>query len=157
MKKINETMIVRNGKLIYAIILDSKANGNHSTYVYINEGAIYFGQDGWLTSTKFDFKDETHRIAKEIFINQLQTDIKTRVLELRQLQEIFNELNLSECLEDIIPTSAKLLGEMKEEMNLALEGKVIQINKDIDAKIEEQIDENIKPIARKKKKKERKE
>lgn len=76
---------------------------------------------------------------------------------MKQLQEIFNELNLSECLEDIIPTSAKLLGEMKEEMNLALEGKVIQINKDIDAKIEEQIDENIKPIARKKKKKERKE
>ena len=153
MKKINETMIIRDGKLTYAITLDEKSNGNHSTYIYMNRGQIYFDQDRWFSSTKFDFNDETHKIAKEIFINQLQTDIKTRVLELKQLQEVFYELNLSECLEDIIPSSAKLLGEIKQEMNLALEGKVVQINKNIDTKIEEQLDKNIRPIARKKKNK----
>ena len=90
MKKFNETMIVRDGKLVYAIVLDDKASGRDSTYIYMYNGKIYFNQDHWYTTTKFDFKDETHRIAKEIFISQLQTDIKTRVLELRQLQEIFN-------------------------------------------------------------------
>ena len=84
-RKYNETMIVRDGKLAYVIILDNKSNGNHSTYIYIRDGKIYFSQDSWFTSTRFDFEDETHRISKEIFVNQLQTDIKTRVLELKQL------------------------------------------------------------------------
>lgn len=150
MKKFNETMIVRNGKLKYAIILDDNANGKESTYIYMEDGEIYFSQDRWYTTTKFDFKDETHRIAKEIFISQLQTDIKTRVLELKQLQEIFNELNLSECLQDIIPTSAKLLEEVKSEMYLAIDNKVVDISNKLDEKVEEKIQENVKPIARRK-------
>ena len=152
-RKYNETMIVRDGKLAYAIILDNKSNGNHSTYIYIRDGKIYFSQDSWFTSTRFDFEDETHRISKEIFVNQLQTDIKTRVLELKQLQEVFNELDLAECLDDIIPTSAKLLGELKQDMYLALDEKFVQINKNLDEKVENQIEENVKPIARRRKKK----
>lgn len=150
MKKFNETMIVRNGKLVYAIALDDKSVDEHSTYIYMENGKIYFNQDRWFTTTKFDFKDETHRIAKEIFISQLQTDIKTRVLELKQLQEIFNELNLSECLQDIIPTSAKLLEEVKSEIYLAIDNKVVDINNKLDEKVEEKIQETVKPIARKK-------
>lgn len=147
-KKFNETMIVRNGKLTYAINLDKNAKGDRSTYIYINNGEIYFDQDRWFTTNEFDFNNETHKIAKEIFINQLQTDIKTRVLELKQLEEVFNEINLSECLKDIIPTSAKILEDVKQEMYLAIDDKVVQINQNLDNKIEEQV----KPIARRKKK-----
>ena len=115
---------------------------------YINNGEIYFDQDRWFTTNEFDFNNETHKIAKEIFINQLQTDIKTRVLELKQLEEVFNEINLSECLKDIIPTSAKILEDVKQEMYLAIDDKVVQINQNLDNKIAEQV----KPIARRKKK-----
>ena len=153
MKKFNETMIVRGGKLTYAINLNQNTRGNKDTYIYMDDGKIYFNQDSWYSSNEFDFNNETHKIAKEIFINQLQTDIKTRILELKQLQEIFNELNLSECLEDIIPTSAKMLEDVKKEFYQTLDNKVIDINKSLQKKVEQEINENIKPIARKRKKK----
>ena len=153
MKKYNETMIVRNGKLTYAVNLNENTKGDRGTYIYMDNGKIYFNQDSWISSNEFNFNNETHRIAKEIFINQLQTDIKTRVLELKQLQEVFNELNLSECLQDIIPTSAKMLEDVKKEVYQKLDNKVIDINKSLEEKVEQQINENIKPIARKRKKK----
>ncbi len=151
MKKYNETMIVRNGKLIYAIQLKEKANSDRS-FIYINNGEIYFSES-YFSTTEFDFNDETHKIAKEIFISQLQTDIKKRVLELKQLEEIFKDLNLTECLSDIIPNSAKMLAEVKEEVQKTLDNKIISINQSLDEKVENKIEETVKPIARKRKKK----
>lgn len=151
MKKYNETMIVRNGKLIYAIQLKEKANSDRS-FIYINNGEIYFSES-YFSTTEFDFNNETHKIAKEIFISQLQTDIKKRVLELKQLEEIFKDLNLTECLSDIIPNSAKMLAEVKEEVQKTLDNKIISINQSLDEKVENKIEETVKPIARKRKKK----
>lgn len=151
MKKYNETMIVKNGKLIYAIQLKEKANSDRS-FIYINNGEIYFSES-YFSTTEFDFNNETHKIAKEIFISQLQTDIKKRVLELKQLEEIFKDLNLTECLSDIIPNSAKMLAEVKEEVQKTLDNKIVSINQSLDEKVENKIEETVKPIARKKKKK----
>jgi hypothetical protein len=137
-KKYNETMIIRDGKLIYAIQLkDKEKDKDNRSFIYIDRGEIYFSSS-WFTTNEFDFNNETHRIAKEIFINQLQTSIKTRVAELKQLESIFKELNLSECIGTIIPDSSKILIEAK---------------KDIQEEVTKQIEEKIKPIARKKKKK----
>lgn len=137
-KKYNETMIIRDGKLIYAIQLkDKEKDKDNRSFIYIDRGEIYFSSS-WFTTNEFDFNNETHRIAKEIFINQLQTSIKTRVAELKQLESIFKELNLSECIGTIIPDSSKILIEAK---------------KDIQEEVTKQIEEQIKPIARKKKKK----
>lgn len=150
-KKFNETMIIRDGKMIYAVQLRQNGNSDRC-YIYIREGKVYFG-DSYFTPTEFDFENETHKIAKEIFINQLQTDIKARVLELKQLEEIFKELNLSECFSDIIPNSAKILTEVKNEVKEHLDNKIIALNADLEKKVENQIEEEIRPIARKKKKK----
>lgn len=149
-RKFNETMIIRDGKMIYAIQLKEKGNSNRS-FIYIRDGKIYFG-DNYFSPTEFDFEDDTHKIAKEIFISQLQVDIKARVLELKQLEEIFKELNLTECFNDIIPNSAKMLAEVKEEVQRELNNKVVAINANIQNQVENQIEEKVRPIARKKKK-----
>ena len=150
-KKYNETMVVENGKMIYAISLKEKSN-RENNFIMIKNGEIYFTGDRWYNQGSFDFNNETHRIAKEIFVSQLQVDIKRRVLELKQLEEIFKDLNLSECLSDIIPNSARMLTEVKEEMKKQLDNKIISINSQLDNKIDSKIEEQVKPIARKKKK-----
>lgn len=133
-RKYNEKIIVKDGKIAYAIQLDER---NDKNYITIRNGEIYF-TDSWYSSLKnFDFNDETHRIAKEIFIQQLQTDIKTKIGELKLLEEVFKSIDLQECIGTIIPDSSKILLEAK---------------KDIQEEVEKQIEENVKPIARKKKK-----
>lgn len=140
-KKYNETMIIRDGKLIYAVQLGGKEkNNDNRSFIYIDKGEIYFSSS-WFTTSEFDFNNETHRIAKEIFINQLQTSIKVRVAELKQLESVFRELNLLECIGTIIPDSSKILIEAK---------------KDIQEEVTRQIEEQVRPIARNKKSKQNK-
>lgn len=136
-KKYNETMVIRDGKLVYAIQLgDKEKNKDNRSFIYIDKGEIHFSSS-WFTTNEFDFNNETHKIAKEIFISQLQTAIKVRVAELKQLESVFKELNLSECIGTIIPDSSKILIEAK---------------KDIKLEVTKQIEEQVKPIARTKKK-----
>ena len=132
-RKYNEKIIIRSGKLQYAIQLDEEKSRNH---IIIENGKVYFTDSWYSDAVTFNFNDDAHRIAKEIFITQLQTDIKSKIAELRLLEEVFKSINLSECLGTIIPDSSKLLlnkAEVKEE-------------------ITKQIEEQVKPIARKKKK-----
>lgn len=132
-RKYNEKIIIRSGKLQYAIQLDEEKSRNH---IIIENGKVYFTDSWYSDAATFNFNDEAHRIAKEIFISQLQTDIKSKIAELRLLEEVFKSINLRECLGTIIPESSKLLlnkAEVKEE-------------------ITKQIEEQVKPIARKKKK-----
>lgn len=127
-KKYNETMIIKNGKMIYAISLKEKGeNKSNRTHIIINDGEIEFC-DSWFSSEcEFNFNEEAHKIAKEIFVSQLQVDIKRRVLELKQLEEIFKDLNLSECFGTILTDSTKKI--------LELENKIDEIKKE-NAKIE---------------------
>ena len=132
--KYNEKIVIRDGKLVYAIQLLDRNNKN---YITIRDGKIYF-TDSWYSSIEnFDFGNEAHKIAKEIFMQQLQTDIKTKIAELKLLEEVFKNINLQECIGTVIPDSSKILLEAK---------------KDIEAEVTKQIEEQVKPIARKKKK-----
>ena len=116
--KINEKMIIRGGKLIYAVSLAEKVNeesrGNNA-YIYTQKGEVQFA-DGWIERHEFDFQNESHQLAKEIFITELQADIKRRILELKQLQSVFAELNLSECFGSVLEDNTKLLLEVKNEV-----------------------------------------
>lgn len=120
MKKHNETMIIRNGRMIYAITLDEKARDTcgretKTSYIYISDGKVHFA-DGWIELHRFDFNEESHRLAKEIFITELQTDIKRRILELKQLQNIFDELDLSECFGSVLADNTRLLIEVRNQV-----------------------------------------
>lgn len=144
-KKYNETMIIRYGKLIYAISLKDKTtnvSGNRSTYIYMDNGKVSFAND-WMERYEFDFNNENHQIAKEIFITELQTDIKRRILELKQLQSVFSELNLKECFGTVLEDNTKLLLDVKEE--------VAKVSNTIVEKVEDAIRDTVKPIALKKK------
>ena len=147
MRKYNEKMIVNNGKMIYAISLKEKSNQRESdrNYIYIKDGQVYFSDSWYSSAVEFDFNDEAHKIAKEIFVSQLQVDIKRRILELKQLEEIFNDIGLKECISDSIVNNSKILLELKKE-----------IKNKTKEEINEAIKEQVKPIARKKPKKESK-
>lgn len=132
-KKYNEKIIIRDGKLAYAIQL---LENNKKNYITIRNGEIYF-TDSWYSSLEdFDFGNEAHKIAKDIFMQQLQTDIKSKIGELKLLEEVFKSINLQECIGTVIPDSSKILLEAK---------------KDIEAEVTKQIEEQVKPIARTKK------
>lgn len=141
-KKYNETMIIRNGQLIYAVSLKDKSNEEKcSCYIYIDNGKVYF-TDSVFRMLEFDFNNENHKIAKEIFITQLQTDIKRRILGLKQLQAIFEELNLKECFGTVIEDNTKLLLEVKQEVE--------KISDTVKENMKEAIKDTVKPIALKK-------
>lgn len=154
MKKYNEKMIVRNGKMIYAISLRDK-NDKKSTksHILIENGKVYFSDSWYSDAIEFDFSDEAHKIAKEIFVSQLQVDIKRRILELKQLEEIFNDLGLKECLGNAIYDNSQRILEMKKEIKKDLRKDIKKIEEKIEEKTVEVIEEQIRPIARKNKKK----
>lgn len=154
MKKYNETMIVKDGKMIYAIRLNnSKGEASDRTHILIKNGEVYFSDNWFSGSEEFNFKDEAHKIAKEIFVSQLQTDIKRRILELKQLEEIFDDLNLKECLGNAIYDNSQKIIQMKKEITKDLKKDIEQIENKIEEKAIEVVEENVKSIARKNPKK----
>lgn len=152
MKKYNEKMIVRDGKMIYAISLsDKNEKGSNRTHILIDNGKVYFSNTWYSEALEFDFNDEAHKVAKEIFVSQLQVDIKRRILELKQLEEIFNDIGLKECLGSVIYDNSQKILEMKNEIKKDLKKDIKKIENKIEEKTVEVIEENIRPIARKKK------
>lgn len=153
-KKYNETMIIRNGSLLYAVSLADKTKWkNTDCHIYIEHGRVNFGESFFRT-TDFDFADESHRIAKEIFITQLQADIKRRVLELKQLQSVFSELNLQECFGSVLEDNTKLLLDVKTEVE-KISDKVKEdvknvIEETVEKDVKKAIKDTVKPIALKK-------
>ena len=144
MKKYNEKMIIRNGNMVYAIALKDKSNSdNDRNHIVIDNGKVYFSDSWYSDAVEFDFNDEAHRIAKEIFVSQLQTDIKRRILELKQLEEIFNDIGLKECISDSIVNNSKILLELKKEVKK-------ELKKETKEEINTAIEEQVRPIARKK-------
>lgn len=139
--KYNETMIIRNDKLIYAISLEDKvkSNGRNTSYIYTHNGKVVF-VDGWIDLHEFDFNNESHQLAKEIFITELQTDIKRRILELKQLQSVFAELNLSECFGSVLVDNTKLLLEVRNEVaKVASDVEKVAKKEDVEAAIVESV------------------
>lgn len=154
MKKYNEKMIVRNGKMIYAISLkDKNESNNDRTHIMIEQGEVYFSDRWYSDCVEYNFNDDAHKIAKEIFVSQLQVDIKRRILELKQLEEIFNDIGLKECLGDALYDNSKRILEMKKELKKEMKKEVKQLKEEVEEVCLEVVEENIRPIARKSKKK----
>lgn len=137
-KKYNETMIIRGGKLLYAVSLNDKTKKESSCFIYIEQGKVYFA-DSIFNVKEFDFNNENHQIAKEIFITELQTDIKRRILELKQLQSVFSELNLKECFGSVLEDNTHLLLEVKAEVE--------KISENVKDDMKEAIKDTVRPVA----------
>ena len=143
-----EIMINIQGKPTFAVRIDSTIyKGNGANYVYVQNGDIRFSSS-WLNDiTPYELGNESHRLAKEIFTIGLQAAVKTKIYELKQLESILKDLNLAECLGNIMVDNTKLLLEVSEKM----ERQQQEIINEVRPAVEEAITETIRPIAIKKK------
>lgn len=119
-KKIEETIIIRNNKLLYAVrLISKKENINIDTnpYIIVEDGKIKYIDCTYFKKSEFNFSDEVHVIAKEIFTTTVKTAIKEQILELKQLEIIFSELNLTECIGETVSESANFLQKIKGYLN----------------------------------------
>lgn len=138
MKKFNEKVIINYGKLMYAIEVTSGNDKERSSYITIRDGKVYF-ENGYFNSISvFDSSDETHQIAKDIFMTQLRADVKTRISELKLLESVLTELGLVEVLGDTLLKSQRILietqvneqmKELKEETGQIVEEKIVEMVK----------------------------
>lgn len=158
--KPKEVMIIRNGKPTFAVKLNVSNNkSDRATYVYIDSGEIKFNNDSWFSDMDdFDAGEESHAIAKEIFVSQLQTTIRNKILELKQLESLFIELDMQNYLGTTLSDNQMLLtnvkGLLEEEIDAVkkqladVEGQIIDVEevKEISAQT---VEENVRPIARK--------
>ena len=172
MNKIKEAVKVNNGKLVYVVQLTTEKDNMKLQLYYddsnYNKAGIRFETNEWNFNSYnvFDINSEGHRIAKEIFLTHLQAEIKTKILELKQLELVLDELGLVGIIRKTISENATILLDVKDEIIeetikatdkiiekqtskkvlKALEKNKKETEKMIDAKIEEQV----RPIARKK-------
>lgn len=118
--KIKETIKTNNGKLKYCLQVEQ---GEAKMQIYIHQGEIYFESCnyGFNTYPTFDLSNESHVLAKEVFVNSLKADVKNRCLELKQLETILNELGLKDIISDeiqkgsfLLSIKQKLLGKSNE-------------------------------------------
>lgn len=158
--KPKEVMIIKYGKPIFAVKLKiSNRKNDRDTYVYIESGEIKFDNDCWFKDMDdFNAGEESHAIAKEIFVSQLQTTIRNKILELKQLESLFKELNMQNYLGTTLSDNRVFLTDVKG----LLEEELSSVKKEI-ADVKEQIidveevkeisaqtvEKNVRPIARK--------
>lgn len=96
---IKETIKIYEGKPIYCLQLEQ---GESKMQIYIRNGKIYFESCsyGFDKYPIFDLNNQAHQVAKEIFLASLKTDVKNKVLELKQLELILDQLSLKDVISD---------------------------------------------------------
>lgn len=120
MKKVEETIVIRNEKMIYAVRLKSKTEGedgrreNNNPYLIVEGGKIKYIDHIYGNKSEFNFNDEVHTVAKEIFISGLKNAIKEEILQLKQLELVLKEMNLKECIGDTLQESATFLQNVRK-------------------------------------------
>jgi hypothetical protein len=120
MKKVEETIVIRNEKMIYAVRLKSKTEGedgrreNNNPYLIVEGGKIKYIDHIYGNKSEFNFNDEVHTVAKEIFISGLKNAIKEEILQLKQLELVLEEMNLKECIGDTLQESATFLQNVRK-------------------------------------------
>ena len=120
MKKVEETIVIRNEKMIYAVRLKSKTEGedgrreNNNPYLIVEGGKIKYIDQIYGNKSEFNFNDEVHTVAKEIFISGLKNAIKEEILQLKQLELVLEEMNLKECIGDTLQESATFLQNVRK-------------------------------------------
>lgn len=158
-----EIMINRNGKPLFAVRIDNGESSN-ANYVYVENGDIKFSSS-WMDSIiPYSLSNESHRLAKEIFTIGLQAAIKTKVYELKQIESILTDLNLTDCLGNVLIDNTKLLLEVNENINKKTQviidatdkavekvSEVAVSKEDVIDAVETAIVDTVKPIVVKKK------
>jgi len=157
---IREAIKTDNGKLIY--VMELQQGNKNKIQLYINsKNEIHFDSNRYNSFDSyavFDIGEDAHKVAKEIFLTYLQAYVKTRLLELRQLELVLDELGLKEVIrKTIVDNSSMLLDTKNEIINASIEHTQKLIVKGVDAaktaaeaKAVAVIDETVRPIARKK-------
>ena len=118
MKKVEETIVIRNEKKIYAVRLKSKTEDerreNNNPYLIVEGGKIKYIDHIYGNKSEFNFNDEVHTVAKEIFVSGLKNAIKEEILQLKQLELVLEEMNLKECIGDTLQESATFLQNVRK-------------------------------------------
>ena len=173
MNKIKEAVKVNNGKLVYVVQLTTEQDDQKLQLYYdesrYNGVGIRFedSQYNFNRYNVFDIKSEGHRIAKEIFLTHLQAEIKTKILELKQLELVLDELGLVGVIRKTISENATMLLDVKDEIieeTIKATDKIIEnktnkkvlkelekVKEETDKLVDAKIEEQVRPIARKKK------
>lgn len=146
MNKIKEAIKTDYGKLKYVIQLEQGEDNKLQLYID-SDNKIYFDSNRYSFNNyeTFNLSSETHKVAKEMFLTYLQAEVKTRLLELKQLELVLDELGLKEVIRKTIVDNSSMLLNTKEEI---IKESIENTNK--------LIEEQVRPIARKKPKKESK-
>lgn len=123
MKKFYEKMIVTNGKLQFAIEMPSEIENERPTYIIIRDGRVYFENSWYNSVNEYNTSDESHQIAKQIFMNALQFDVKQKISELKLLESILTDIGLVDLLGSSLTEGQKLLisQQIREEIDTAKE------------------------------------
>ena len=118
MKKVEEPIVIRNEKMIYAVRLKSKTEDerreNNNPYLIVEGGKIKYIDHIYGNKSEFNFNDEVHTVAKEIFVSGLKNAIKEEILQLKQLELVLEEMNLKECIGDTLQESATFLQNVRK-------------------------------------------
>ncbi len=106
--KIKETIKTSDGKIQYCLQIEQ---GEMKLQLYIRHGELYFESCnyGFSSYPVFDFNDETQQLAKSVFINSLKTSIQNKIVELKQLQIILDQIGLSNIIDKDIEEGSFLL------------------------------------------------
>ena len=120
-QEIKETIKISNGKPIYCLQVEQ---GESKMQIYIRNWEIYFESCGYGFDRYpvFDMCNEAHQVAKEIFLSSLKTDIKNKILQLKQLELILDQLSLKDVISEelrqgglFLSIKNKLLGNRETE------------------------------------------
>lgn len=116
--RISEAIKVSDGKCIYCV---KYVQGDNKLFLYIKNGSVYFESNmyGFSDYPTFNINNESHKIAKEIFVQQLKLDIRNKILELKQLESLLTEMGLQGIIEEDLEKGGILL----RAKNLLLGGK----------------------------------
>lgn len=145
-----EIMINRNGKPLFAVRIDN-GESNDANYVYVENGDVKFSSSWMSNIVPYSLSNESHRLAKEIFTIGLQAAIKTKVYELKQIESILTDINLGDCLGNVLIDNTKLLLEINENINRKTQSIIDVTEGKINNVIESAIIDTVRPIAVKKK------
>lgn len=159
---IKETMIVNGGKMKYCVMLEQEKN---KVCIYVNSNnELHFETNRYFDFIQFELNNEVHKIAKEMFLTHLQTEVKTRLLELKQLELILDELGLIGVIrktlidngsllidqkDDIVKETIERSSELIKQSEKKINKKTIDIATEAATKV---VDETVINIAKKKKK-----
>lgn len=160
-----EIMINKNGKPLFAVRIDSGNERGDANYVFVQNGEVRF-DSSWLNSiVPYSLSNESHVLAKEIFTIGIQAAVKTKIYELKQLEAILKDLNLSECLGNVMVDNTKLLLQVNENLT-NVKKEIVEANetnlREITSKVvsredvleatTEAIEKTVRPIVRSRKK-----